>query len=229
MTDRLRVFIGWDSREEEAYDVCVSSLRRHASVPLDIVPLKQQDLREQGLYTRPEDKLSSTEFSFTRFLTPYMANFEGWALFVDCDFLYTADVAELFALADETKALMCVQHDYTPKETTKMDGQVQTVYPRKNWSSMVLYNAGHPKNRILTPDVVNSESGMFLHRFMWLEDDLIGDLPYTWNWLEGFYPRPEEGYPKAIHYTRGGPWFKDWQSVDYADLWQAEKCRLQAA
>jgi len=225
--NKLRVFVGWDSREDIAYQVCADSLKRHSSQPLQIIPLKQEQLREKELYWRPKDPLASTEFTYTRFLTPYLAGYQGWAVFVDCDFLFTGDIAGLFALADERFALMCVHHDYRPSETVKMDGAAQSVYPRKNWSSLVLWNCGHPANRVLTPELVNRESGQYLHRFQWLGDDQIGQIPTEWNWLEGWYPLPKSGAPKGIHYTRGGPWFPDWQNVAYADLWLAAADRLK--
>ena len=148
----FRIFIGWDGREPEAYDVARFSLERRATIPVEITPIKLDDLRARGLYGRGEDPLASTEFTYSRFLTPFLADFQGWALFCDCDFLWLADVAELFEFADATKALHCVQHDYRPTETTKMDGQVQTVYPRKNWSSLMLFNCDHPSVRKLTPE-----------------------------------------------------------------------------
>lgn len=223
----LRIYVGWDSREPIAYDVCENSLQRHSQSELEIIPLKLDDLRKKGLYSRDEDPLASTEFTYTRFLTPYLAGYRGWALFCDCDFLWTTDVAKLFAQADDNKALICVQHDYKPTERTKMDGKPQSVYPRKNWSSMMLINCGHPANAVLTPDVVNRESGAYLHRFQWLPDDLLGAVDHTWNWLEGWYDKPADGsYPAAIHYTRGGPWFENWQDVDYGDLWIAESKRI---
>lgn len=225
----FRVFVGWDSREDIAFQVCRSSLERHARRPVDVVALKQDELRMRGLYLRPVDPLASTEFTYTRFLVPTLAGFAGWALFCDCDFLWQADVAELFALADERQAVMCVKHDHRPPETRKMDDRVQTLYPRKNWSSLVLYNCGHPANRALTAEVVNRESGSFLHQFRWLADDLIGALPGTWNWLEGWDAKPASGTPSAIHYTRGGPWFDNWRHVDYADLWLAERARIDVA
>ncbi|XP_024357627.1 protein CDI isoform X2 [Physcomitrium patens] len=162
--EKLRIFVGFDSREEIAYDVCRHSILRHATIDVEIIPLKLQNLVEQGLYARSRESTESTEFSFTRFLTPFLAGFEGWAVFVDCDFLYTTDVRELAELVDDQFAIMCVKHNYTPKATVKMDGVVQTSYLRKNWSSMVLYNCSHPKNRVLTPELINSESGAFLHR-----------------------------------------------------------------
>lgn len=224
----LRVFVGWDSREDIAFQVCRSSLERRASQPVAVVPLKQAELRARGLYRRAADPLASTEFTYTRFLVPTLAGFTGWALFCDCDFLWRADVAAMFALADDRRAVMCVQHDHRPPETSKMDGRTQTLYPRKNWSSLVLYNCGHPANRVLTVEVVNREPGSFLHQFRWLADDLIGALPGTWNWLEGWDPKPAQGVPNAIHYTRGGPWFDNWRHVDYADLWLAERERIES-
>lgn len=222
----FKIFVGYDQREDLAYEVCRYSLLKRASIPVEIFPIKQSELRQKGVYWRERCKLESTEFSFSRFLTPYLANYQGWAMFVDCDFLYLADIKELFDLVDDKYAVMCVQHDYTPKETTKMDGAVQTVYPRKNWSSMVLYNCGHPKNRVLTPEVVNKESGAFLHRFQWLEDDEIGEISFVWNFLVG-HNKVVEGdpntSPKAIHYTLGGPWFEQWKDCEFGYLWLKEK------
>ena len=213
----MKIFIGWDSREDDAYKVCVHTLLKHSSMPLEIIPLKQTPLRDSGLYKRDEGAVS-TEFAFTRFLTPHLSNYSGWSLFIDCDFLFTRDVAELYNMRDDEYALMCVKHDYVPKDSIKMDGQKQVAYPRKNWSSCILWNCGHESNQTLTPEVVNTESGAFLHRFQWLDDKEIGEIPLEWNWLEGEYDKPENP-PAVIHYTNGGPWFEECQDVDYADLW----------
>lgn len=221
----FRIFVGYDPREDLAYKVCHHSITKRSSIPVEITPIVQSDLRERGLYWRERNNLESTEFSFTRFLTPHLSDYQGWAMFVDCDFLYIADIKELVDLIDDKYAIMCVQHDYTPKETTKMDGAVQTVYPRKNWSSMVLYNCGHPKNKTLTPEAVNTQSGAFLHRFQWLEDEEIGSVPFVWNFLEGHNRVVENDpatQPKAVHFTRGGPWFDAWKNCDFADLWLGE-------
>lgn len=216
----LNVFIGWDSREEIAYEVAKHSLLQNASIDVNVNPIKQQYLIMQGLYTREVDPLASTEFTYSRFFTPYLAGFEGWALFCDCDFLYFGDVAELLQYQDESKAVACVKHDYTPKETTKMDGQEQTVYPRKNWSSFMLFNCSHPSTKKLTPEIVNSESGAFLHRMQWADDDEIGEIPTVWNWLEGWNDITETGRPKAVHFTSGGPWFENYQDVEFAEEWK---------
>ena len=226
----MKIFVGWDSREEDAYKVCVHTIKKHASKDVEIIPLKRDELIKDGLYTRDEGGNVSTEFAYTRFFTPYLAGYKGWALFIDCDFLFTRDVAELFSLAEPQYAVMCVQHDYTPSAAIKMDGQKQVAYPRKNWSSCVLWNCGHPANAIITPDIVNTETGAFLHRFQWLSDNLIGELPLEWNWLEGEYEKPDE-IPAVIHYTNGGAWFKECQDVDYAQEWldalqEASECEL---
>lgn len=226
----FRIYVGYDPKEDLAYEVCKYSLLKRASVPIEVHPIKQSELRSQGLYWRQRGKLESTEFSFSRFLTPHLADFNGWAMFVDCDFLYLADIKQLVDLIDDSYAIMCVQHDYAPKETTKMDGAVQTLYPRKNWSSMVLYNCAHPKNRALTPEVVNTQTGAFLHRFQWLEDHEIGSVPFVWNFLVGHNKVVDDDpttYPKAIHYTLGGPWFNSWRDCEFGDLWLKELEELQ--
>lgn len=217
----MKVFVGWDSREDIAYQVCKHSIisRQPEAV---VVPLKQTDLRASNLYWRDVDKLASTEFTFTRFLIPELTNFNGWALFMDCDMILTTDIKELFDKADDRYAVMCVQHDYTPREGVKMDGKSQTIYPRKNWSSVMLINCSHPSNQALTKDLVNDPniSGAYLHRFSWLKDEEIGKLDHTWNYLVGVYNDVET--PKLIHYTEGGPWFENYRNCEYHHLWKKE-------
>ena len=188
--------------------------------------LKLDELIAKNLYTRSIDPLASTQFTYSRFLVPKLTNYEGWAVFCDCDFIFLGDVSNLFKNLDENKAVYCVKHDYTPKETTKMDGQTQTVYPRKNWSSMVLWNCEHPKNKILTPELLNEESPKFLHRFSWLDDNEIGSLPLEYNWLVGWYKEPNDGHPKILHYTEGGPWFDGYRDCEYGDDWKKELINL---
>jgi len=225
--DSLRVFIGYDSREPEAYEVAEFTLRKHASTPLQITPLKLPELVAQGIFRRDVDPLASTEFTYTRFLVPHLAGYSGLALFFDCDFLWTDDVAELLREATGDHAVWCVKHDYQPKEGLKMDGVVQSAYPRKNWSSLMLFNCEHASTKRLTVDTVNSESPAYLHRFQWAADDEIGELSETWNWLEGWNQKPREGLPSAIHFTRGGPWFESWKDVDYADVWNSAASELK--
>ena len=221
----MKVYVGWDSREDIAYQVCQHSIKRK-DPDAEVIPLKQNDMRQDGIYTRAVDKLASTEFTFSRFFVPYLNDYKGWAVFCDCDFVWRVPTTELEQYCDDSKAVVCVQHDYKPKESRKMDGQVQTVYPRKNWSSMVLWNCGHPKNKILTPELLNSESPKFLHRFSWLDDEDIGSLPHVYNWLVGWYKEPQDGIPKILHYTEGGPWFDGYRECDYADVWKKEVINL---
>lgn len=215
----MKVFIGYDSRENIAYQVAKASLLKHTSIPLEITPIVQNDLRYRGIYQREPDALSSTEFSFTRFLTPYLAGYKGWALFCDCDFLFRGDIAAITDYMDGAKAVMCVPHEYKPTEAVKMDGKAQHQYPRKNWSSFVLFNCEHPQVKMLTPEVVNTQTGMYLHRFQWLTDDLIGELPIAFNYLEGWHTKDDCPNPIAVHFTRGGPWFNEWKNVEYAAEW----------
>ena len=217
----MKVFVGYDPREDIAYQVCKHSIIKRQP-DADVRPLKQSELRQSGWYTRPIDKLATTEFTFTRFLIPELTNFKGWAVFMDCDMILTTDIKELFDQADDRYAVMCVQHDYKVKEQFKMDGQKQTIYPRKNWSSVVLWNCEHPSNKVLTQDQVNSLelNGAYFHRFSWLKDEEIGELDHTWNYLVGVYDDIDK--PNLIHYTEGGPWFENYRDCEFHELWKSE-------
>lgn len=225
------IYIGFDPREAEAFAVCRNSLRRYCrNIPVHGICL--DDMRERGLYWRPTstrdgrlwDDVSgapmATEFAISRFLTPFMA-VGGWALFMDCDILARDDISALFQVADPTKAVMCVKHVHTPTEGTKMDGQLQTLYARKNWSSVMLFNCDHPANAALTVGLVNTVPGRDLHRFCWLEDDEIGAIDPAWNFLVGHSDPSID--PKLVHFTEGGPWFEGYRNVPYADEWIAER------
>jgi lipopolysaccharide biosynthesis glycosyltransferase len=216
--DVLPVFVGYDSREDIAYKVCEFSIYKNTPAA-EVKPLKQETLRREGLYTRGPDPLSSTEFTFTRFLVPHIMNYQGWALFCDCDFIWDGDIEEIFNQADDKYAVMVVKHDHNPSNTVKMDGATQTQYPRKNWSSMVLWNCEHPSNKKLTLDEVNVQTGQYLHRFSWLSDDEIGKLHPRYNFLIGWNTEQEFGKPFAYHWTEGGPWFDQYKNCEYRDLW----------
>ena len=216
----MRVYIGWDSREEDAYDACVNSIcHNNKSNDVEIFPIKQEEVESRGLYQRrffyPREQ-SSTEFAFTRFLTPRLAGYEGWAIFCDCDFIWTRDIQELWSMRDHKYAVMVVKHDYTPRNSVKMDNQPQIAYPRKNWSSMMMFNCEHPSCAKLNPRNVSEQTGAWLHRMKWCEDNEIGEVPLEWNWLEGEYDKPDS-VPAVIHYTQGGPWMKNHQDVDFVE------------
>ena len=216
----IRIFIGFDPRETVAYHVLSHSIHARASAPVSIAPLMLSQLG--GLMTRERNSLQSTDFSFSRFITPYLCGFEGWAMFMDCDMLVLEDIAKLWALRDEKYAVMCVKHDHVPKEKTKFLGTQQTKYEKKNWSSVMLFNCA--KCTALTPDYVNSASGLDLHRFNWLgDDDLIGEIPHRWNLLVGYDQSIPVDEVSNLHYTIGGPYFHDYKDIDYATEWFAER------
>jgi hypothetical protein len=214
----LNVNIGYDSKESLAFYTLAHSILRRSSVPVTIAPLMQSQLK--GLYTRARGPTESTEFSLTRFMVPALAGYRGWTLFMDCDMLCRADISELFAYIEghHDKAVLVCKHDYVPKTERKFLDQVQTKYPRKNWSSLMLFN--NERCRALTPDYVNSAPGLDLHRFKWLDEGLIGSLPLEWNWLVGEYDyRPDA---RIVHYTLGGPYFEEYRRCHYAEEWFAE-------
>jgi hypothetical protein len=229
----MRVYIGYDAHEPDAYGLAEASLRGRASAPVDVTRLDLTRLAECGLLRRPRDTRggrydilsnapASTDFAISRFLVPILAQ-SGWALFTDSDVLFLADIAELQGLADPRYALMCVQHDYAPKFGPKMDGQIQTRYPRKNWSSVMLFNCDHPANRRLSLIDVQERRGFDLHQFYWLNDTEIGALPAQWNWLVGEQPRPAD--PKIAHFTLGGPFTHGWRGGEHDSLWYEEQQR----
>ena len=214
----IQVFIGYDTREALAYDVLTHSIQARASEPVSIAPLKLSELKT--VLTRERDPLQSTDFSFSRFLTPYLSAYTGWSVFMDCDMLMLRDIAELWKLRDDRYAVMVVQHDHVPNESVKFLGEPQTSYEKKNWSSVMLLN--NARCRALTPDYVNRAPGLELHQFSWLEHDgLIGALPGEWNHLVGYSPpRPDSA---LVHFTLGGPYFPEFADCEYAKEWHAER------
>lgn len=220
----LDVYIGFDVAERVAYHALCQSLIDHASAPVRITPIALSTLGP--LHSRPRVSEQSTDFSFTRFLTPYLSRYEGWSLFMDCDMLVRADIAELFALADDRYAALVAKHDYTPRDREKFLGNQQLPYPKKNWSSVILFN--NARCRALTPDYVNTASGLDLHQFRWLAgDEEIGGFPLEWNWLVGEYPANPAA--KIAHFTCGGPYFPDYADCDYAEEWRAVLARTLGA
>lgn len=213
----IPVFIGFDPRETVAWHVLCHSILVRSSQPVSFIPLALDHLHD--VYTRPRDPLQSTDFSFTRFLVPYLSGYTGWSIYLDCDIIMQADIAELWSLRDEQYAVMCVKHQHQPSESTKFLGATQTVYPKKNWSSVLLYN--NAKCATLTPEYVNSATGLELHQFSWLlGEQEIGELPKTWNHLVG-YDAPD-ALAKNIHFTTGGPYFKEYSYCEHSGNWFRE-------
>jgi lipopolysaccharide biosynthesis glycosyltransferase len=220
----IRIFIGYDSHETVAWHVLTHSILARASRPVSFVPLNLKNLGP--LMWRERNPLQSTEFSFSRFLTPYLSGYEGWSLFMDCDMLVQEDIAKLWDLRDERYSAMCVKHDHQPKESVKFLDQPQTAYAKKNWSSVMLFN--NPRCKVLTPEYVNTASGLELHQFKWLESDtLIGCVADTWNHLVGY--QPPQNDVAVLHFTLGGPYFHDYVDCDHAENWRTEQALMNRA
>jgi len=214
----INVLIGYEPREAVAFSVLSYSIQARASVPVSIAPLMLSQLK--GVLTRERHPLQSTDFSFSRFLTPHLSGYAGWSVFMDCDMLMLDDIANLHNLCDDRYAVMVVKHNHVPKETTKFLGEPQSKYDKKNWSSVMLFN--NAKCRALTPDYVNKASGLDLHQFKWLRnDDLIGALPDRWNHLVGYNPPRRDA--ALVHYTLGGPYFDNYRECEYSKEWFAER------
>ncbi|MGE5369950.1 MAG: glycosyltransferase [Chloroflexota bacterium] len=221
----VKIFIGYDPVESVAWHTMAHSILARSSRPVAIVPVNIANL--QGVFTRQRDPKQSNEFSFTRFLVPHLCDYSGHALFFDCDMLLRTDVCQIFDVLNEQpdKAVYVVKHDYDPKCEIKYLNTVQHKYPRKNWSSVVLWNCGHEKNRAVTPDFVNTATPMELHRFLWLDDGDIGELNVRWNWLVGEYDEPPADV-KNVHWTIGGPYFTEYSDADFSDEWRAENKKM---
>lgn len=216
----LQVFIGYDPREAVAYHVLAHSIMRRASRPVSITPLYRPQLGAMGVYLRERGPTESTDFSLTRFLVPYLSDFEGVSIFMDCDCLCLGDVVDLerAAHADPYADVFVVKHEYTPKHSTKFLGQPQTAYPRKNWSSVMVFNNHRQPVRRLRPEYINRAHPSELHQFEWAQ--FVSSLPPEWNHLVGEYdPNPAA---KLVHFTLGGPWFSDYKDCEFAAHWFAE-------
>jgi lipopolysaccharide biosynthesis glycosyltransferase len=216
---KFNVYIGYDKREDIAAEICkYSILRRSTLIAPNVKYLRSTDIPE---YNRTRDEKQSTDFTFTRFLIPFLQQYKGFSIFCDCDFLFLDDIGELFRSVDPSKAVSVVKHpQYVPLSEIKMDGIEQHSMRRKNWASLMVFNNEHPSNRILTPEYVNTiMPGRKLHQFHWLADYEIGSLSLDWNTLDGYY---ELDNPRAIHYTEGGPWFDNYKETYYSSFWKDE-------
>ena len=215
----IKIFIGFDHKEIVAYNVLQHSINSRATLPISITPININHIK--NIFTRERNNLQSTEFSFSRFLVPYLCNYEGWAIFMDCDMMVIDDIKNLWDLRDDKYAVMCVKHEHKPKEDVKFLNQVQTQYEKKNWSSVMLLNSSKCKS--LTPDYVNNASGLDLHRFKWLEsEELIGEIPPKWNHLVDYNDNQDISKISNLHWTEGGPYFKNYKNCGYSQDWLNE-------
>lgn len=212
----IRLVIGFDQREAIAYHTFCQSVLSRASLPVSFTPLALNTL---GSYRETHTDCSNT-FIYSRFLTPYLMDYRGWAIFADGDMVCLDDIARLWALRDDTKAVLVAHHDYKTRATEKYLGNINQDYPRKNWSSVILWNCAHQANRRLDPEYVMNHPGSHLHRFAWLPNELIGEIPKDWNWLTTEYPDKHDA--SLLHYTLGTPCFSDYSSSAMAEHWHAE-------
>ena len=213
----IPIFIGYDPREAIAYHVCTNSIIRHSSHPVSINPLALNILKDY------EEKHTdgSNHFIYSRFLVPHLMQYKGWAIFMDGDMLLRDDIEKLWDLRDNSKAVMVVKHDYKTKMTEKYLGAKNENYPRKNWSSVILWNCEHAANKVVTPEFIETATGAQLHRFTWLADELVGELPKIWNWLPDEFGANRDA--KLLHYTLGTPSFHDFATTPMGNEWHRER------
>ena len=213
----IPIFVGYDPREAIAYHTCVNSIIRNSSRPVAIVPVAL------NLFTEYSETHTdgSNHFIYTRFLVPYLMQYDGWAVFIDGDMIVRGDIAELWQLRELNKDVMVVKHNYKTKMTEKYLGSKNEDYPRKNWSSVILWNCANHPNRKLTPEFIQNSTGSYLHRFAWIDDERIGALPVEWNWLpDEFGPNKDA---KLLHYTLGTPSFHEFADTPQSEEWHRER------
>lgn len=215
----VTLVVGFDQREAISYHTFCQSVLEKSSIAVRFIPLAENTLR---FYQERHENISN-RFVFSRFLTPYLTDYKGMAVFADGDMVCQTDIAELAALFDPLKAVQLVKHDYQTKATKKYLNNINVNYPRKNWSSLVMFNCAHPSNRVLTPAYIEEKNGAHLHRFGWLQDEEIGALPMEWNWLATEYQDNQDA--KIIHYTLGTPCFQDYRDAAMADDWWQANAR----
>lgn len=213
----IPVFVGYDPREAVAYHVCANSIIRHASQPVAIIPLALNLLKD---YNETHTD-GSNQFIYSRFLVPHLMSYTGWAIFIDGDMIVRDDIVKLWNLRESAKDVMVVKHDYNTRMTEKYLGSKNEDYPRKNWSSVILWNCANHSNRKLTPEFIQNSTGAYLHRFSWIDDNCIGALPVEWNWLpDEFGPNKDA---KLLHYTLGTPSFHEFADTPQSEEWHRER------
>ena len=222
MSEKISIVVGFDQREAVAFHTFTQSVIEKASLPVIFIPLAENTLKDY----KETHTDGSNAFIYSRFLTPYLNDFKGWAIFADGDMICQADIKELWDLRDDSKALLVVKHNYKTKASQKYLGNINENYPRKNWSSLILWNCSHPSHKILTPHFIAKQSGKYLHRFSWLDDNDIGELPMEWNWLAIEYPVNIKA--KLVHFTLGTPCFMNYRNTEMANYWlEANKRSLE--
>ena len=217
MKEIIPIFIGFDPREAVAFHVCANSIIRHSTSPVAIHPVALNLFQD---YSETHTD-GSNHFIYTRFLVPYLMDYKGWAIFIDGDMIVRDDITNLWNLREPDKDVMVVKHDYKTRMKEKYLGSKNEDYPRKNWSSVIIWNCSTYPNRRLTPEFVQRSTGAELHRFTWIRDERIGELPREWNWLPDEYGANPAA--KLLHYTLGTPCFHEFADTPQGEEWHRER------
>lgn len=220
--DTIRIAVGYDERESVAYHTFVQSIIDTCTTPISVTPLVLKTIKN---YSETHQD-GSNAFIYSRFLTPLIFNYDGWAIYADGDMICMDDMKNLWSMRSEKYAVMVAKHDYRTKATKKYLGNKNQDYPRKNWSSLILWNCTHPSNACLTADFVSTKTGSYLHRFSWLSENEIGELPLTWNWLTSEYPDNNEA--SLLHFTLGTPCFKEYSMSAMSHIWHEAHKKSQS-
>ena len=221
MSNIIKIYTGWDVREEIGWHVFTSSVLQRTVQPVSFIPL---NAGMAGI-----TRVGTNAFTYSRYLIPYLEGYSGRVMFVDgADMLCLADIKELWDLYDSSCAVQVVPHNYTSKNHLKYIGTSMEArnedYPRKNWSSVMLMNCAHPAWRKINPDTIDKLNTTSLHRLSHIDERYIGFLPFTWNWLVGEY-----GFDPTIklaHFTLGIPSFPYYKNCDYSEQWWEQYKRM---
>ena len=220
----ITLFVGYDERESVVFHAFNQSVLDNTKAPVAIIPLHGPMLDD---FDGQQD--GSNRFVYSRYLIPELMGYDGWAIFADGDMIVLGDLQELWALRDPTKAVQVVKHTYRTCASRKYIGTPlendNVHYPRKNWSSVALWNCRHPSNLCLTRDYVANAGPEVLHRFKWLKDSEIGALPIEWNVLAGEMV-VVYGEHKLVHYTLGCPGIEGYQNCSHAVRWHEKILRV---
>ena len=214
MDNIIDIVVGFDEREAIAYHTFTQSVIQKTSLPTRFLPL---NIKSLSSYTETH-KDGSNDFIYSRFLVPYLMNFKGWAIYADGDMVCLEDIKKLWDLRNDKYAVQLVKHDYKTKIKKKYFGNKNEDYPRKNWSSLILWNCNHPSHKVLTPEFIKKQTGAFLHRFSWIGNTEIGEINKEWNWLALEYEEKKD--INLIHYTIGTPCFKEYENTSLSSYWK---------
>ena len=214
----IRLFVGSDHREQIGLHVFLESVWKHCKGPVEVTVLTPALATSLGI-----DTDGTNSFTKLRFVVPYLCAFKGHALFVDgVDMLCRADLADLWSWRNWRFPLQVVKHDYRtqhPKKYVGTDMEARNEdYPKKNQSSVMLFHCEAHEHRVLTPYFIDGQPGSYLHRFRWMDEEKVGELPKEWNHLVG--EQDHDAAAKLVHYTLGIPGFSHYSTAPHSKEWK---------